>query len=62
MPQYSTKEILKQRILLAINLDNVSINGDREQPDDNPLMGNVDYEDDGEGENYEEGGGRGEEE
>jgi hypothetical protein len=25
-------------------------------------MGNVDYEDDGEGENYEEGGGRGEEE
>jgi other hect domain ubiquitin protein ligase E3 len=47
LPQYSTKEILKQRILLAINLDNVSINGDREQPDDNPLMGNVDYEDDG---------------
>jgi hypothetical protein len=62
LPQYSTKEILKQRILLAINLDNVSINGDREQPDDNPLMGNVDYEDDGEGDDSEEGGGRGEEE
>ena len=51
---------MKQRILLAVNLDNVSINGDRNiQPDDNPLMGNVDYEDEGEEEDDEEGGGGG---
>lgn len=62
LPAYSSKEILKERLLLAINLDSVSINGDRVLlPDDNPLMGNVDYEDEGDGgEEEEEGGGGGE--
>lgn len=61
LPAYSSKEILKERLLLAINLDSVSINGDRVLlPDDNPLMGNVDYEDEGDGgEDEEEGGGGG---
>lgn len=46
LPQYSSKKIMKERVLLAVNLDNTSINADRNiQPDDNPLMGNVDYED-----------------
>ena len=44
LPQYSSKKIMKERVLLAVNLDNTSINADRNiQPDDNPLMGNVDY-------------------
>ena len=55
LPQYSSKKIMKERVLLAVNLDNTSINADRNiQPDDNPLMGNVDYEDQ---EDLEEGGG-----
>ncbi len=39
LPNYSTKQILKQRLLLAINMDSVSINADQNfNPDDNPLM------------------------
>jgi len=48
LPNYSSKEILKQKVLFAINLDDTSMNADRNLlPDDNPLMGNVDYEDEG---------------
>jgi hypothetical protein len=37
---------MKNRVLLAVNLDSTSINADRNMmPDENPLMGNVDYED-----------------
>ena len=28
IPDYSTKEVMRERILLAVNLDNVSINAD----------------------------------
>jgi hypothetical protein len=28
LPNYSSKQIMKEKILLAINLDNVSINAD----------------------------------
>ncbi len=59
LPTYSTKEILKQKLLLAINYDNVSINGDRNQSDDNPLMENVQYEEEDEEEDDGEGGGGG---
>lgn len=58
LPKYSTKSIMKERVLLAVNLDSTSINADRNMmPDDNPLMGNVDYED--ENEDEENGGGGG---
>lgn len=58
LPKYSTKNIMKERVLLAVNLDSTSINADRNMmPDDNPLMGNVDYED--ENEDEENGGGGG---
>lgn len=48
LPDYSTKDIMKEKILLAINVDNVSINADENQnPDDNPLMNEIqDYDDD----------------
>lgn len=50
---------MKERILLAVNLDSTSINADRNMmTDDNPLMGNVDYEDEA-GEDDGEGGGGG---
>jgi other hect domain ubiquitin protein ligase E3 len=46
LPQYSSKNVMKNRVLLAVNLDSTSINADRNMmPDENPLMGNVDYED-----------------
>jgi hypothetical protein len=39
LPNYSSKQIMKEKILLAINLDNVSINADEiGNSDDNPLM------------------------
>lgn len=57
LPDYPSKELMKEKILLAINLDSVSINADQmAQDEENPLMGNVDYEDEGD---YEEGGGGG---
>ena len=60
LPNYSSKEIMKEKILLAVNLDSTSINGDRAmRADDNPLMGNVDYDDDEEDEGEEYGGGGG---
>ena len=33
LPEYSSKEIMKNKILTAINLDNVSINADKANPD-----------------------------
>ena len=57
LPDYSTKAIMREKILLAVNLDSVSINADQiQEPDDNPLMGNVDYEEE---EEYGGGGGWG---
>lgn len=41
LPDYSTKAIMKQRILLAVNLDSVSINADENNGDDNPLMNEI---------------------
>lgn len=42
LPNYSTKEILKAKLLLAINMDCVSINADENfNPDDNPLMNEI---------------------
>lgn len=39
LPDYSSKTIMKEKILLAVNLDNVSINADENiYNDDNPLM------------------------
>jgi other hect domain ubiquitin protein ligase E3 len=38
LPDYSTKGIMKEKILLAVNLDNVSINADENNNEDNPLM------------------------
>ena len=47
---------MREKILLAVNLDSVSINADQMQEhDENPLMGNVDYEE--EGEDWGGGGG-----
>lgn len=50
---------MRERILLAVNLDNVSINGDEiMNQDDNPLMNNIDdYGNDEEEGNLEEHGG-----
>ena len=57
LPNYSTKEILKSKLLLAINMDCVSINADENfNPDDNPLMNEI--EDDT---NYNDEGGEEEE-
>lgn len=36
LPEYSTKEIMKSKILLAVNFDNVSINNDK--PRDNTVI------------------------
>ncbi len=52
LPNYSTKEILKSKLLLAINMDCVSINADENfNPDDNPLMNEIEddtnYNDEG---------------
>lgn len=39
LPDYSTQAIMKEKLLLAVNLDNVSINADDNIfNDDNPLM------------------------
>ena len=54
LPDYSTKTIMKEKILLAVNLDNVSINADENfNNEDNPLMNEIDYADEGD---YEEEG------
>lgn len=44
LPDYSTKAIMKEKILLAVNLDNVSINADENMMnnEDNPLMNEID--------------------
>ena len=47
LPQYSTKQIMKARILLAVNLDSTSINADNVVHDDNALLGNVDEDEEG---------------
>ena len=52
LPNYSTKEVLKTKLLLAINMDCVSINADENfNPDDNPLMNDIvddsNYQDEG---------------
>ena len=52
LPNYSTKEIMKSKLLLAINMDCVSINADENfNPDDNPLMNEIEddtnYNDEG---------------
>lgn len=54
LPNYSTKQIMKSKLLLAINMDCVSINADDNfNPDDNPLMNEIEddnnYQDDGQG-------------
>ncbi len=58
LPDYSKKEIAKERIMLAINLDCVSINADNIRTDDNPLMDEIeqfrDYDEGEEDEPYEE--------
>ncbi len=42
LPDYSTKNLMKEKILLAVNLDNVSINADENQNnEDNPLMNEI---------------------
>lgn len=38
LPDYTSKAIMKEKLLLAVNLDSVSINADQIVPDDNPLM------------------------
>ena len=66
LPQYSTKEIMKEKILLAVNLDDTSINGDRVinedrvmHGNDNRLLGEVDYDEE---DHEEDNGGEVEEE
>lgn len=63
LPQYSTKEIMKEKIMLAVNLDDTSINADRVinedrvmQGNDNRLLSNVEYDEEEEDE-YSGGGG-----
>lgn len=59
LPDYSSKAILRERVMLAVNMDNISINADDiMSADDNPLMNDIeeDYADEG---GYEEGGGGG---
>lgn len=41
LPDYSTKTIMRDKLLLAVNLDNVSINADEINNDDNPLMNEI---------------------
>ena len=46
LPDYSTKTIMREKISLAVNLDNVSINADDNfNNEDNPLMNEIDYVD-----------------
>jgi other hect domain ubiquitin protein ligase E3 len=44
LPDYSTRAIMRDKILLAVNLDNVSINADENMmnSEDNPLMNEID--------------------
>ena len=44
LPDYSTKNLMREKILLAVNLDNVSINADEGlmNSEDNPLMNEID--------------------
>ena len=44
LPDYSTKAIMKEKIMLAVNFDNVSINADEQPQEDNELMNRVDVE------------------
>jgi hypothetical protein len=44
---------MKNKMLLAVNLDNVSINADEIRNDDNPLMNEVDSYGGGQEENQE---------
>ena len=51
LPEYSSKDAMRNKILTAINLDNVSINADKANPDSNinersSGMYNDDYDDD----------------
>lgn len=51
---------MRQKILLAINLDNVSINADDNfNQDDNPLMNDIDGYGNADDENYDEENGGG---
>lgn len=60
LPDYSSKALMKEKILLAVNLDSVSINADQIVPDDNPLMNELGaYEQDNYDEEDEEYGGGG---
>ena len=54
LPDYSTRAIMRDKILLAVNLDNVSINADENMMnnEDNPLMNEIDSYD--QEEDYEE--------
>jgi other hect domain ubiquitin protein ligase E3 len=54
LPDYSTRAIMREKILLAVNLDNVSINADENMmnSEDNPLMNEIDSYD--QEEDYEE--------
>ena len=45
LPEYSSKEIMKNKILTAINLDNVSINADKANPDNRDNI-DINYRDD----------------
>lgn len=44
LPDYSTKAIMREKVMLAVNLDNVSINADEAMmnSEDNPLMNEID--------------------
>lgn len=53
LPDYSTKAIMREKILLAVNLDSVSINADEMNNDENPLMNEIDTYGQ---EDYQEGG------
>ena len=45
LPNYSTKEIMKSKLLLAINMDCVSINADENfNPYDKPLMNEIEVD------------------
>lgn len=51
LPDYSTKETMKYKIMQAVNFDNVSINADENMmSEDNPNMNVIDDQD----EDYEE--------
>jgi hypothetical protein len=54
LPEYSSKDVMKAKIIQAVNLDNVSINADKINLENNTLIRSNDFGSSGYRYNYEE--------